>query len=230
MVSYSDGFRVLLNLQSRKTGDLYTTNRIPLLCNNVQISTGKTVMSFPVPFSGLMTGESSIASLDLGMADKTISLSGTIIEMNIAKKYNDTDGETSKSFTAFEIAQLIHSYVDSSFLQPHQNLNELIILLPSRVDKTFEYHSGVDATTDISNLPTIPFTYKVRNSDNIGTLHGYDENIDSLLQSDFPNLSSDGLEVSGLKGFVRNFNTTISADSGTIEFNLDFQVATMSMG
>ena len=229
MVSYSDGFRVLLNLQSRKTGDRYTTNRIPLLCNNVQIQTGKTVMSFPVPFSGLITGESSIASLDLGMADKTISLSGTIIEMNIAKKYNDTDGEISKSFTAFEIAQLIHSYVDSSFLQPNQNLNELIILLPSRVDKTFEYHSGVDATTDISNLPTIPFTYKVRNEDNIGTLSGYSDTLDAFA-GDFPALSSDGLEVSGLKGFVRNFSTTIAADTGTIEFNMDFQVATMSMG
>ena len=139
MVSYSDGYRVLLNLQSRKDGDGYVTNRIPLLCNDVSIQTGKTVMSFPVPFSGLVTGESSIASLDLGMADKTITLAGTIVEMNIVKKYNDNDGEITKSFTAFEIAQLIHSYVDSSFLQPNQNLNELILLLPSRVDKTFNY-------------------------------------------------------------------------------------------
>jgi|TARA_R100000030_G_scaffold75689_1_gene58779 hypothetical protein len=229
MVSYSDGYRVLLNLQSRKDGDGYVTNRIPLLCNDVSIQTGKTVMSFPVPFSGLVTGESSIASLDLGMADKTITLAGTIVEMNIVKKYNDNDGEITKSFTAFEIAQLIHSYVDSSFLQPNQNLNELILLLPSRVDKTFNYHTGIDETTDISNLPTIPFTYKVRDDDNVGALSGYSEVLDSTLTGSFPAPSSDGVEVSGLKGFIRNFSTSITGDSGTIDFNMDFQVATMSL-
>jgi hypothetical protein len=226
--NYSDGFRVFLNLQSRKDSDTYLTNRIPLLCNSVGITTGKTVMSFPVPFSGLVTGESSIASLDLGMADKTVNLTGIIVEMNIVKKYEGDTTNRIKKFTAFEIAQLIHSYVDSSFLQQHQNLNELIILLPSRVDKTFEYHSGVDATTDISDLPTIPFTYKVRDKDNVGALSGYSDDLDALA-GEFPALSNDGVEVSGLKGFIRNFNTTISGDSGTIEFNMDFQIATMSL-
>ena len=37
--------------------------------------------------------------------------------------------------TAQEVAQMIHSYVDSSIVQRQQNLNELIILYPSFVSK-----------------------------------------------------------------------------------------------
>jgi len=227
MVSYNDGYRVFLDVASRADGQDFHSNRILLNCSSVAITTGKTVMAFPVPFSGLITGESSIASLDLGMADKTIQLGGTIFGTTIKKEF-DVDGvNTPKTIdmTAHEICQLIHSYVDSSFLQPDQNLNRLTILIPSRADEDFAYHSGVDANTDISALPTIPFTYKVRALDNRGGLGG----LQVSLPGSFPSESTDGTSTEGLQGFIRSFNTTFTGESSFIEFSMDFQIATMSI-
>ena len=228
MGSYDDGYRVFLDLASRADGQAFSVNRIMLNCSSVGISTGKTVMAFPVPFSGLVTGESSIASLDLGMADKTIQLSGTIFETTINKIFdvNGTDTAKDIKMTSHEICQLIHSYVDSSVLQQDQNLNRLTILIPSRADADFAYHSGVNADTDISALPTIPFTYKVRNLDNRGGLGGLQVD----LVGDFPSITTDGTNVTdGLQGFIRNFNTTFTGESNFIEFSMDFQIATMSL-
>ena len=117
-------------------------------------------MSFPTPAVGIATGESVSLGLDLGMATKSISLSGIITEQNITKQfspndlpenevdptdsnntYTDADGKRCTVFmTAQEVAQLIHSYVDSSFMQPNQNLNKLNILIPSRVGPNWTYH------------------------------------------------------------------------------------------
>ena len=41
-----------------------------------------------------------------------------------------------------EVAQLIHSHVDSSIIQPHQNLNELVILIPSYVGIDYHYQGS----------------------------------------------------------------------------------------
>ena len=232
MANYSDGFRVFLDVAARADNQDFNVNRIMLYCNSVQITTGKTVMSFPVPFSGLVTGESSIASLDLGMADKTISLSGTIFEDTI-KKIFDVDGtETTKTrkMTAHEICQLIHSYVDSSFLQEHQNLNKLTILIPSRVGADFDYYTVTSTSTsseteDLNLLHTIPFNCKVRALDNKGGLGG----IQTDLPGSFPDNSNTGTTSEGIKGFIRSFNTTFTGESNFIEFTMDFQIATMSL-
>ena len=232
MVSYNDGYRVFLDIAARGDNQDFNVNRILLNCNTVAITTGKTVMAFPVPFSGLVTGESAIASLDLGMAEKTIQLNGTIFEDTI-KKVFDVDGtETTKTrkMTAQEICQLIHSYVDSSVLQEHQNLNKLTILIPSRVDADFDYYTVTSTSTsseteDLNLLHTIPFNYKVRALDNKGGLGG----IQTSLPGSFPDNSNDGTTSEGLQGFIRSFNTTFTGESNFIEFSLDFQIATMSL-
>ena len=60
------------------------------------------------------------------MTDKTLSINGIITEQTIVKNFEDseTTNDVSKYLTAHEVSQLIHSYVDSSFMQPHQNLNK----------------------------------------------------------------------------------------------------------
>ena len=253
MARPNTNFRVFLNLASRGDAldDVFTQNRIPLHCNSVGITTGKQVLSFPVPMSGLVTGESLIAALDLGMADKSISLSGVLHETVISKKFMlpDEDGEIvakTATFTAFEIAQLLHSYVDSSFLQPDQNLNELIILMPSRVNKDFNFHTidgtTVTATTELKDLPLVPFSYKVRDLDHVGGANAGDSSYYTTLpglgdgeSNQFPPPVSDGsstdgeTNIKGLKGFIRNFNTNIVGESPFIEFSLDFQIANLDL-
>ena len=245
MVRPNTNFRVFLNLASRGDAldDVFTQNRIPLHCNSVGITTGKQVLSFPVPLSGLVTGESLIAALDLGMADKTINLSGVLHETVISKKFMKPAADGSivtkeRTFTAFETAQLLHSYVDSSFLQPDQNLNELIILYPARVDKDFDFHSGVTANTELKDLPLVPFSYKVRDLDHVGGASAGDASYYTELpglggENQFPppiNTSSGNeTNVKGLKGFIRNFNTNIVGESPFIEFSLDFQIANLDL-
>ena len=238
MVSYNDGYRVFLDVAARGDNQDFNVNRILLNCNSVAITTGKSVMSFPVPFSGLVTGESSIASLDLGMADKTIQLGGTIFEDTITKIF-DTDDVTNhptgiitktRKMTAHEICQLIHSYVDSSVLQQHQNLNKLTILIPSRVDADFDYYTVTSTSTssqteDLNLLHTIPFNYRVRTLDNKGGLGG----IQVDLPGSFPTNSNTGTTSEGLQGFIRSFNTTFTGETNFIEFTMDFQIATMSL-
>ena len=240
MARPSTNFRVFLNLASRGDAldDVFTQNRIPLHCNSVGITTGKQVLSFPVPLSGLVTGESLIAALDLGMADKAINLSGVLHETVISKKFVKDGSTKERTFTAFETAQLLHSYVDSSFLQPDQNLNELIILYPARVDKDFDFHSGVTANTELKDLPLVPFSYKVRDLDHVGGASAGDSSYYTTLpglggenQFPAPINSSSGNEtnVKGLKGFIRNFNTNIVGESPFIEFTLDFQIANLDL-
>tara|TARA_R110002167_G_scaffold65864_10_gene186410 strand:- start:16346 stop:17239 length:894 start_codon:yes stop_codon:yes gene_type:complete len=146
----------------------FETNRIGLKCDSVSISTAKNIMSFPTPAIGIATGESVSLGLDLGMSTKSITLSGIITEQRIQKQFTegdlpksvtdhssgssvvvtDSDGShTSVVMTAQEVAQLMHSYVDASFMQSHQNLNKLIILIPSRVGPDWIYHTkGADGT------------------------------------------------------------------------------------
>ena len=151
----------------------FQTNRIALKCENVSISTSKNIMAFPTPAIGIAPGESVSLGLDLGMATKSVTLGGIITEQVISKQFNAgdfpkdekdpsdgttpyTDTEDGKwvkvKMTAPEVAQLIHSYVDASFMQAQQNLNRLIILIPSRVGPKFLYHDEAAGENPITNV------------------------------------------------------------------------------
>ena len=66
-------------------GSSATINTIPLNVTTVSISVDKQIPAFPIPLSGLATGESQTAALDLGMSSKRISLSGFITETQIVE-------------------------------------------------------------------------------------------------------------------------------------------------
>jgi len=205
-------------------------NRIWLQAETVNITTGKTVAAFPIPFSGLIAGESTSLAVDLGMASKTINISGILVEQEIKKKFKEgqvitgdsgvADGVTRK-MTAQEIAQMLHSYVDSSFLQDQQNLNEIIIVYPSYIDKNWEYHSGLSSSSELEDAKMMPFNYGVRDK---GTTTGLDAK-GSIGGSSFPTpIDTDTGEINGVKGFIRSFNTTFEG-SPFVTFTMDFEVA-----
>ena len=213
-------FQVFLELQRRNDEGLNQAghaNRIPLMVDSITINTSKTVMNMGVPFSGAVTGESLNLAFDTGMAQKTVNLSGTLLGQRIVKK---RAGEAAKDIkmTSFELAQLIHSYVDSSTFQDDQSLNKLIILIPSRVDHSFSYRSAGDETADLLDLPKIPFTFKNR---------GYDNRFTSQeSNSEFFAPFVEQEDSIGLMGFIRSFNTTITgAEFPAVQFTLDFEEA-----
>ena len=213
-------FQVFLELQRRNDEGLNQAghaNRIPLMVDSITINTSKTVMNMGVPFSGAVTGESLNLAFDTGMAQKTVNLSGTLLGQRIVKK---RDGEAAKDIkmTSFELAQLIHSYVDSSTFQDDQSLNKLIILIPSRVDHSFSYRSAGDETAELLDLPKIPFTFKNRGYDNRFTSQ------DSNSEFFAPFVEQE--DSIGLMGFIRSFNTTITgAEFPAVQFTLDFEEA-----
>ncbi len=213
-------FQVFLELQRRNDEGLNQAghaNRIPLMVDSITINTSKTVMNMGVPFSGAVTGESLNLAFDTGMAQKTVNLSGTLLGQRIVKK---RDGEAAKDIkmTSFEVAQLIHSYVDSSTFQDDQSLNKLIILIPSSVDHSFSYRSAGDETADLLDLPKIPFTFKNRGYDNRFTSQ------DSNSEFFAPFVEQE--DSIGLMGFIRSFNTTITgAEFPAVQFTLDFEEA-----
>jgi hypothetical protein len=262
-------------LASRSTSDSGTTNRIALKCDTIGIDTAKNVLAFPVPGSGFLTGESQAVGIDLGMATKSIQLDGIITEQMVQKNFNggsfgDTDGNltsatdfshgrnttnngstgyVSVKMTPHEIAQLIHSHVDSSIIQPHQNLNELVFLIPSFVGIDYHYqgscsiaaHTNRKACEDAGGTWTpiaanagavtalepadgklVPFNWGVRyrgaqgnELDNKYTIINTSKYADPYV--------TDG-DVSGVKGFVRSFNTSFS-EQPYITFSLTFEVA-----
>ena len=204
-------------------------NRIWLQAETVSITTGKTVMSAPIPFSGLVTGESTALALDLGMASKTFNITGVLVEQEIKKKFKDNvttadsgvKGGVTRKMTAQEISQMLHSYVDSSFLQDQQNMNELIVVYPSYVNKHWEYHTGLDANSELEDAKMVPFNYAVRDA---GTTSGLDAR-GSIGGSDFPTpINTETGEINGVKGFIRSFNTTHEG-SPFVTFTMDFEVA-----
>tara|TARA_R110002153_G_scaffold54335_3_gene151365 strand:- start:914 stop:1681 length:768 start_codon:yes stop_codon:yes gene_type:complete len=228
---------VFLNLKARNSShssNNWETNRIGLKCETVGITTSRTVPTIPIPGVGMVTGESQVVGIDLGMASKTISLQGIITEQVISKIFDDVDelddagdpiDSPTVTMTALEIGQLIHSFVDSSGFQKHQTMNELLILIPSRVDYKYQYHSGLPertggSLTPIEHLPLIPFTYKTRNQDNKGTIFGSIPDHKS-----FPSPIQDTVEVEGLRGFIRSFNISIAAGQPFLTFGMEFEVA-----
>jgi hypothetical protein len=193
------------------SGDGADTNTIPLRATNVSIATNKTIPSIPLPI-GVLTGESVTAALDLGMSNKTIDVSGFIIDTDIKRH------DTTIKMTAHEIAQLLHSSVDSTGIAKHQALVELVFLMPSFVNENY-VDRGKAADTSVSENGTvsanIPWTFRARGGPNL---------LDNRLvfgALPFP----ENENSTGVTGFVRSFSTNIAADTIEIEFSLNFEVA-----
>lgn len=197
-------------------GTSLTTNIIPLKITEIGITTEKSIPAFNIPLSGVATGESVRAALDLGMATKRLNLTGFITDDFISKTFDGDTSQTNLFFTAHEIAQMIHSGVDSTGLAQNQAFSELVILMPSFVDKDYVQRAGID-TTDISTATLIPFTFHSRGEANTK------DNYLVPLPTTFPNSQSDD----GLGGFIRSFNCTLAADSVEIGFTMDFEVASI---
>jgi hypothetical protein len=231
-----NNFSVFLELQRRSDTGVGHENRIPLFVNDIQIATNKQAMSFGVPFSGMTMGESKTLTFDTGKAEKTVNLSGVLLGQTIQKKKSTSDKTKNVKLTSFEMAQLIHSYVDSSALQNDQSLNKLVVLIPSRVDENFNYHSqdwdGIGTSDDdvsdldISQLPQIPFSWKNREYDNEFT--AFTKNPAPYF-TPYTDSTADSTTTSvGMKGFIRSFSTSITgADFPAVQFTLDFQIATV---
>jgi len=226
---------VYLKLQSN-TDNSDTVNVIPLKANSVSISVSKTIPSFAIPLSGVATGESITAALDLGMAQKTISVQGIILDETITKTIDGSPKPL--KFTAHEIAQMIASGVDSTGFAKNQAINELIVKIPSLVASDYNYigtcsnsaylnktdceaNSGTwtATATDSStreNGRNIPFTFASRGSndelDNLGV---------PAKISSFPDKDTD----TGLTGFIRSFSCDISGEAYELSFSLEFETA-----
>ena len=242
---------VFVNTRARsKDSATFEANRIGLKCESISISTSKTVPALPVPGIGAVTGEAQTLALDLGMCQKTVQLSGFITDQHITKQFKQNyknEARTSSNqmllnptvfMTAHEVAQLLHSSVDSSAFQSTQNMNELIILIPSRVNHEYKYHQGLDeraaqdlgnnptSFTGVENLPLIPFTYKVRSQDNAGSIYAvFPDTDEGTAFSNFAEPIHNNTEIQGMKGFIRSFNCTFDANSTFVQFTMDFEVA-----
>ena len=205
-------YKVYLELQRRNdVGTQAKVNRIALNALSIAITTSKTIPNVPVPLAGAVTGESVSLAFDMGLANKTISISGILLEQEIKKSKTTEDDVVTATFTPFELAQLIHAYVDSSSFQDDQNINKLIILIPSKVDNNFVGRNAVD----------IPFTFKNRVYDNSFTAF-----TDSPVEAFEGDNSIGSRTFEGITGFVRSFSTTFSGDQpNSVEFQLEFEEA-----
>ena len=228
-----NNFSVWLELQRRnEEGGDRAINRIPLFVTEIQIATSKTVPTIPVPFASIATGKSETLAFDMGMASKNVSLTGTLLNQRIFKNSGEDASVIEAVLSPFEMAQLIHSYVDSSAAQDDQAMNKIIILIPSRVDTNFTPHSSTSASDDINDLPVIPFTFDNRR---------YDESFKRVANNYLPSaLEIDESPVGaftdmtqvddllGMTGFIRSFNTTFAGEQpNSVAFNLDFEIATV---
>tara|TARA_R100001369_G_scaffold76218_2_gene105333 strand:+ start:453 stop:1082 length:630 start_codon:yes stop_codon:yes gene_type:complete len=189
-----------------------TIDTIPLNVTSVGVGVTKTIPSFPIPFSGIVTGESLTAALDLGMCTKTIDLQGFISETTIRKTRKASSSsstvDTALTYTAHEIAQMIASGVDSTGLQDNQSMNELVILYPSKVSNSY--------ATRTSTL--VPFNFASRGNAGFGDNLGV-----SFKKSTFPDAATD----TGMSGFIRSFTFNMEAEAIDISFSMQFEVATI---
>lgn len=190
---------------AKHSGSNATIDTIPLNVTTVSVSVDKQIPAFPIPLSGLATGESQTAALDLGMSSKRISLSGFITETTIRRTHKETGGTADTlTFTPQEVAQLIASGVDSTGLAEYQAINELVILIPSKVDENYVQVSERN----------IPLSFRARGSPNELDNTGVSSSLS------FPTPTS-----GGLKGFIQQFGFELSGESVDISFNLEFVVA-----
>lgn len=209
---------VYLKLQ-KHSGSSALIDTIPLKVSTVSVSVDKSIPNFPLPFSGLATGESLTAALDLGMSNKRISLSGVLLETTIQRSHTKTGGTPdSLLFTAQELAQMIASGVDSTGLAKYQAINELIVLTPSFVNENYA-DRGKAADASVSENGTvsalIPLTFSARGE----TLQK--DNTFVATPFAFPTSETS----SGLKGFIQSFGYELSAEAVEVTFNMEFVVA-----
>ena len=195
------------------------TNRISLLCETIGINTTKSAFPIDIPFSGVVSGESSTMVMDLGSARKDITLAGKIVDQTIVKYSGEGDVKT-VHMTSYEIAQMLHSYVDSSFLHEDQNISKLIILMPSRVDNNYDYRvvdgTALNANTPIEDCPLIPFHFANRTYDVPSWSWGH-----TLKTFDALALATD--EIEGIRGMVSTFGCDFAGpETPTVNFNLSF--------
>ena len=203
---------VYLKLQKFSGTDL-TVDTIPLKVTSAQFSVDKTIPVINLPFAGLGTGESRTLSLDLGMSNKRLSLTGFIVDGILKRSHTVLDPNVedspvkSLSFTAQEIAQMIASGVDASGINEYQAFQEIVVLMDSKVDNA--YNQRASSTQ-------IPFTFKARGGagelDNEGAF---------LAKDEFPTSTTS----TGLKGFVSSFGFSFAAETVEIEFNMDFTIS-----
>ena len=205
-------YKVFLELQRRNDIGTGTFGTVLLVVIATDRAFSAILFTFaPVPMAGAVTGESVSLAFDMGLASKTISVSGILLEQEIKKQKTESDAATA-TFTPFELAQLIHSYVDSSSFQDDQNINKLIILIPSKV--------GNDFTARGSQID-IPFTFKNREYDNDFTAFT-DSPVEAFAEGN--SISAETFE--GITGFVRSFSTTFAGEQpNSVEFTLEFEEA-----
>lgn len=197
---------VYLKLQEH-SGSSSSIDTIPLKVNSVSVSVDKTIPAIPIPLSGLATGESTTVALDLGMSNKRISLSGFIVDTEIRRSHTKSGGSaTNLTFTAQEVAQMIASGVDSTGLASYQAINELVVLMDSKVDENY---------ADRGTTVQIPLTFKSRGN----SLEKDNTNV--VRAGTFPTSSTSR----GLSGFIQSFSYEMSGESIDVSFNLEFVVA-----
>tara|TARA_R100000278_G_scaffold64285_1_gene51751 strand:- start:180 stop:842 length:663 start_codon:yes stop_codon:yes gene_type:complete len=205
-------YKVFLELQRRNDVGTGTVNRIALSATSVAITTSKTIPNIPVPMAGAVSGESVSLAFDMGLASKNVSISGILLEQSISKSKTTDAEKVTATFTPFELAQLIHSYVDSSSFQDDQNINKLIILIPSKVGNDF---------TARGEQRDIPFTFKNRVYDNSFTAF-----TDNPVEAFEEGNSIADRTFEGITGFVRSFSTTFASEQpNNVEFTLEFEEA-----
>tara|TARA_R110000737_G_scaffold343093_1_gene368731 strand:+ start:1131 stop:1829 length:699 start_codon:yes stop_codon:yes gene_type:complete len=219
------------------SGSNLAINTIPLQITSVALSVTKTIPSFPIPLSGVISGESITAALDLGMATKNISLTGVINDTLITKTIGGVI--TTRTFTAHEVAQMIAAGVDSTGFAKNQAFSELVVLMPSFVRSDYNYSGTCNVSgnnnktdclaaggtwTEISTLDDrntgslVPLTFGSRGGSNAKDNKGVPSPF-----SLFPDSSTD----TGLTGFVRTFGCNFEAEAHDISFNLDFEIASV---
>lgn len=227
-------YHVYLKLQSY-AGNIQQ-NTIPLRATGVSVSVSKTIPAFPVPLSGIATGESITAALDLGMATKNVSINGYIIDDTITKVFDGT--ATTRKFTAHEIAQMIASGVDSTGLAKNQAFSELIVLMPSFVASDYNYRGTCSITTHKNKTDceaaggtwtqTIDENSTRDEGINIPLMFGSRGNALSLDNARVPlplTTFPDSDAETGITGFVRSFSYELNADTFEITFSLEFESA-----
>ena len=210
-------FYVYLKLKNYDGTDI-SINTFPLRATSVSISVDKTIPAFPIPLSGLATGESITAALDLGMSNKRISVSGFILDTTLKKKFGKTSQQSSETvtnvlLTSHEIAQIIASSVDSTGVAVNQAVDEIVILIPSNVDSNFVDRDATDGIGARGDL--IPFNFRARGDANSK------DNRNVPIRNKFPDSRTD----TGMRGYIASFNHTLSAETTEIEFQLEFVVA-----
>ena len=230
-------FTVFLELARRSdTPQGNYVNRIPLYVTELSFNATKTIPNMGVPFSGAIRGESTNLAFDMGLVQKTVSVQGVLLDQEIIKGKNATSGDNKTvTLTAFELAQLIHSYVDSSSFQDDQNVNKLLVFYPSRVDNSFNMRTANKAgqtvtaaemkTLDIKDVPLIPWNWKNRAFDNDFTL--LSGNTTNSPSTAFDILSKTSEHI-GLEGFIRSFTATFSGtEFPSVQFQLEFEESTV---